>query len=101
MTSDAQIAIEKTEKVTAEFSVALEKLIDVERNFADQSKKASGTVRDAAEKLAQGMSKIEKAANFDRLERYVGLLERAAIAMNMLAELEETGRLEKIAEAIR
>ena len=36
-----------------------------------------------------------------RLERYVELLERAAVAMNSLAELEKTGKLEKIAGALK
>lgn len=61
----------------------------------------SGGVRDAADKLAAGLNKIEKAANFDRLERYVELLERAAKAMDLLATLEQSGKLEKIAGALR
>lgn len=101
MTTDAEIAIEKTEKVTKEFSDSLDRFLAVEKRFADQSKRASGAVRDAGEKLANGLARIEKAANFDRLERYVDLLERAATAMNVLAELEASGKLDKIAGAIR
>lgn len=101
MTTDAEIAIEKTEKVTKEFSESLDRFLIVEKRFADQSKRASGAVRDAGEKLANGLSRIEKAANFDRLERYVVLLERAATAMNTLADLEASGKLDKIAGAIR
>ena len=101
MTSDANQAIEKTEKVMEEFSSTLDKFTAVEKKFAEESKRAAGSVRDAGEKLAQGLAKVEKAANFDRLEKYVNLLERAASAMNALAELESSGRLEKIAGAIR
>lgn len=101
MTTDAEKAIEKTEKVTKEFAATLDKFHCVERNFAEQSKRAAGNVRDAIEKLANGLAKIEKAANFDRLEKYVNLLERAAKAMETLAELESSGKLEKIAVAIR
>jgi hypothetical protein len=101
MTTDAEIAIEKTEKVTREFSDSLDRFLAVEKRFADQSKRASGAVRDAGEKLANGLSRIEKAANFDRLDRYVDLLERAATAMTVLAELEASGKLDKIAGAIR
>ena len=61
-----------------------------------QIKKASGDVRDVANKLAEGLIKIEKVANFERLERYVELLERAAQAMSVLAELEKNGKLEKL-----
>jgi hypothetical protein len=101
MSKDAEAAIAKTEKVTAEFSQSLERFLAVERNFAEQSKRASGSIRDAGEKLAQGLAKVERAANFDRLDRYVELLERAASAMRVLAELESSGKLEKIAGAIR
>jgi hypothetical protein len=101
MMEDAEKAIEKTEKMTAGFSETLEKFLSMEKNVAEQSKRAAGSVRDAGEKLAQGLAKVEKAANFDRLERYVVLLERAAAAMTTLAELETSGKLEKIASAIR
>ena len=51
--------------------------------------------------LKDKLKKVEKNANFDRLERYVLLLERAANAMHSLAELEASGKLEKIAASIR
>ena len=101
MATDAEEAIEVTNKVTKEFSESLDKFLAMEKQFAEQSKRSAGTVRDSAEKLAQGLSRVEKVANFDRLERYVVLLERAASAMNSLAELEANGKLEKIACAIR
>lgn len=101
MTTDVEKAIEKTTRVTSEFSLALDRLYNTEKQFAEESKRISGSVRAAGEKLAQGLAKVEKAANFDRLERYVVLLERAAAAMTTLAELEQSGKLEKIAGAIR
>lgn len=101
MTTDTEKAIELTDDVEKRFSKSLEKFISTEKRFADESKKASGNVRDAANKLADGLMRVEKAANFDKLERYVELLERAASAMNALAELDKSGRLSKIAEAIR
>lgn len=101
MTSDVQIAIAKTEKVTEEFSKALDKFFAVEASFVERSKKASGSVRDAADKMASGLYKIEKSADMARLQGYVELLERAATAMNALADLEKTGKLEKIANSLR
>jgi hypothetical protein len=101
MTVDAQKAIELTDDVNARFSKTLDTFTDTTTRFAKQAKTASGGVRDAADKLAAGLSRIEKAANFDRLERYVELLERAAKAMETLAVLEQSGRLDKIAAAIR
>ena len=73
----------------------------MQTQITEASKKASGNIRDATEKLSQGLLKIEKTANFDRLERYVVLLERASVAIESLAELEKNGRLEKIANAIK
>ena len=72
-----------------------------EASFITDAKKVVGNVKDAEEKLLQGLARVEKAANFERLNRYVELLERAASAMNQLAELEKEGRLDKIANAIR
>ena len=101
MKSDIEKAVEITEKGIDEFGAALDRFLALEQRYADQSKKASGSVRDASEKLAQGLARIEKAANFDRLERYVQSLERAANAISTLAEIEASGKLEKIAGAIR
>jgi hypothetical protein len=65
------------------------------------AKKCSGDVRKAADDLASGLAKVEKTANFSNLERYVSLLERAATAMQTLAELEKSGKLDKIAGALK
>ena len=64
-------------------------------------KKSSGDVRKAADDLAQGLVKVQKQADFNNLERYVLLLERAAVAMTTLAELEKAGKLQKIAGALK
>lgn len=101
MTTDAEKAIKITENVIEQFSKTLDRFNDVEATFIAKSKKSAGEVKDASERLAQGIARVEKAANFDRLEKYVQLLERAASAMTMLAELEKSGKLDKIASAIR
>ena len=101
MTKDAEKAIELTDDVAKRFKSSLSDLMATEQMFIQQSKKMSGDVRDASEKLGQGIQRIEKAANFERLERYVELLERASVAMTALGELEKTGKLDKIAAALR
>lgn len=101
MSNEIKDAIEKTETITQEFEAANHKLVTAQNKITTTVKTTSSQVRDASEKLSQGMARIEKAANFDRLERYAVLLERAAKAMNELAELEQSGRLEKIANAIK
>ena len=101
MCTDTEKAIQKTDEVTEGFEKSLNKFFDMQAQITEASKKASGNIRDATEKLANGLLKIEKTANFDRLERYVILLERASVAIESLAELEKNGRLEKIANAIK
>ena len=79
----------------------MEALVVCENRITANAKTASSKLKQAAELVGQGVVRMEKAANFDRLERYVSLLERAAVAMTTLGELEKSGKLEKIAEAIR
>ena len=95
---------EVTEAVQATinaFGRSMDKLVETEQELDAKTKRVSGNIRDNAQKLADGLSRVEKLANFDRLERYVGLLERAASAMEVLSDMEKSGKLEKIASAIR
>jgi hypothetical protein len=92
---------ETLDKAIEGFSKSLSRFNDLQDDFAAKAKRASGLVRDASEKLAQGIERVEKAANFERLDRYVTLLERAAAAMTTLADLEAKGKLDKIANAMR
>jgi len=98
---DIQVAQEKINHMLGVMAQSVNTLIATEETLTTKSRQIGGKVRDAADKLSTGLAKIEKAANFDRLERYVELLERAAAAMGTLAELEKLGKLEKIAAAIR
>ena len=83
------------------FSRSIDNLQTTTNNLKQEIKRVSGDVRKAADDLASGLLKVEKQANFANLERYVSLLERAATAMQTLAELEKTGKLEKIAGALK
>ena len=98
---DLDKANDLIEKSFERLGNSLGKLIYAEKNAAEGVKKISGKVRDSTQKLSDGLSKIEKLANFDRLEKYVLLLERADKAISSLAKLEETGKLQKIAAAVR
>jgi hypothetical protein len=101
MATDFEAATTICDNATALFGRSMESMLSAESSMAAAAKKSSGNIRKAADDLAQGLAKVEKTANFDRLEKYVGLLERAATAMNLLAELEKTGRLDKIAGALK
>ncbi len=100
MSEDARKAIEIANEVDVSLGVVLDRLSDKHKRFVEASKRASGDVRDAADKLASGLQRVEKAANFDRLERLVDLLERASAAMVVLAELERDGKLDRISRAL-
>jgi hypothetical protein len=101
MNTQIKEAVNSVEAETKMFVNAIGNLRQQEEQLAELTKKTSGTVRKSANELAEGLIKVEKMADFTRLERYVALLERAALAFDSLAELEKTGKLEKIALAIK
>ena len=101
MSADFDKATELVDEATRRFEIAIQRLVSSEKKATENAKQVSGKVRDSAQKLSDGLMRIEKQANFDRLERYVELLERADKALNSLAELEKSGKLEKIAAAVR
>ena len=97
--------IKKSEQIMeiaiSNFQKSYERFNTVVNSISDLTKKASSNVRKAADDLSSGLAKVEKQANFNNLERYVVLLERAATAMSTLSELEKTGKLDKIAGALK
>jgi hypothetical protein len=101
MSKDVDAAVVKMEAMTSEFAKALGKFTAMEAKVVEQAKKTSGSVRDSADKLGAGFAKLEKTADFNRLERYVDLLERAATALTTLSELERAGKLDKISSALK
>ena len=101
MNDDLKKATNLSEECFSVFSVSLNNLLKKEQEISESSKKASGNVRKATNDLAEGLSKLEKTANFANLEKYVLLLERAANSLTTLAELEKTGHLSKISGALK
>jgi len=83
------------------FNFALNQLLTKEKEISESSKKVSGNIRKSANELAEGLIKLEKTVNFQNLERYVGLLERAATTLETLAQLEKNGDLTKIIGALK
>lgn len=96
--SDAADIFEQAEK---QLSFQLDKYLEKSNKLSAIAKKTSGDVRKAADDLSSGLLKVEKTANFSNLERYVLLLERAASAISILADLDKSGKLEKIASALK
>ena len=101
MTKDLEEATNLINESTSFLEVSIEKLLKTENDLMDKSKKVSGSVRKSAHDLMTGMAAIEKMANFDKLERYVMLLERTASAMTILSELDKNGKLEKLMTVIK
>ena len=101
MSIDFEKATKTTEDMLAVFNGALNKLIQKETEVSDSAKRVSGNVRKAANELNEGLQRIEKVANFQNLERYASVLERAASALTILADLEKSGSLEKISKAMK
>ena len=98
--NDMAAATELLDEANDRFSRSLDRFVNLQKEIADASKKASADIRKATDSLAQGLSRLEKFTNFNQLERNVELLERAAKAIDMLATLHMSGKLEKIAEAL-
>jgi hypothetical protein len=101
MNEKIKYAVDVVDDLNSMFEKSINNLIEKENKLSEVAKKASGNVRNSANDLLNGLLKIEKTADFNRLERYVELLERASVAISTLAELEKTGKLEKIAASIR
>ena len=101
MSVDLNHAVETLNEAERVFGKAIDSYHAKTITLSTIAKKCSGDVRKAADDLASGLVKVEKAANFSNLERYVALLERAATAMQTLAELEKAGKLDKIATALK
>lgn len=101
MRDNLKDAAETIDGLAELFNNQVKNLGDKREALEVSCKKVSSSVRDSANKLGEGLIRVEKMADFNKLERYVDLLERAASAFNQLAELEKTGKLEKIAASIR
>jgi len=89
------------DKAIEHFDKSYQRFRLLETAIQKDIKTKAGDIKAAEEKLMQGLARIEKAANFDRLQQYVSLIERASSAMTLLADLQKDGRLDKIATAIR
>lgn len=95
---DAKVIIENQ---MTQMDNVISRLRSKEQEVADTAKEVSAKVRISTEKLNQGMAKIEKLANFNRLEVLLTQLERAELALSSLAKLEQSGKLDKILNALK
>ena len=81
------------------FTRKLNQYMKAEREVYGAAKQTPSELLDTAQKLSAGLTKIETLDDLNLLESCVALLERAAIYR--LAELHDSGKLEKILAAIK
>jgi len=101
MSTDFDNATQMIEGAQERMSAAITALRKQEEAISEGSKRVSQNVRKAANDMAEGLNRISKLGDFNNLERYVTLLERAAGAMTVLADLEKDGKLAKITAAVK
>ena len=101
MTSDTKKASDLLDEADKIFRGKLDKFQQTQDRLIDSSTAASRSVRESTQKMSEGLARIEKQADFNRLERCVVLLERANQALASLAELEQDGKLDRITNALK
>jgi len=101
MNDDIKKATDLLDEANELFNQRLNTYIKTQEKITDQTKNISRALRESTQQMGEGLSRIEKKANFTNLEKYVVLLERANAALSSLAELEKNGKLNKISEALK
>lgn len=101
MSAQIEEATAVVEEATKLFNKAFDHLMQTETKVSEAANGVSGRVKNSANDMHEGLQRIEKLANFDKLERHVAVLERAAAAMKVLAELEQNGSLKRIHDTFK
>ena len=89
------------EQLTKVFGNKIQQFTKIQADLSEQAKKVSGQVRDSANKLNTAMQTLDKSMNLDKLQQQTELLERMAAAMIALANLEQSGHLDRISKALK
>jgi exonuclease VII large subunit len=101
MSNDLDNARDLIDQHVIALDQAIEHMIKREKQLTESSKLTSGKLRDSVQKLSDGLARVEKVANFDRLERYADMLERIERSLSSLAEMEKSGLLAKISSSLK
>ena len=101
MNKDIETATKTANEALLIFENSIVQVIKKQTEVSESAKKVSGSIRQAANELSEGLIKLEKSANFQNLEKYAEILERCATSLSTLAELQKNGLLEKIGIAIK
>lgn len=111
----AHLQRQTARRVTPEFERAAETIDDLVDHLAEVharmlksmdalasgAKEASRKARSSATDMSALLEKINRGANYDRLQKNVEVLERIAAAMTTLADLEKSGHLARVMKALQ
>lgn len=87
-------SIDKVETLT-------EKLQREEESMASSTKRTIGKVKTTVSQLSDSLAKVEKLANFDKLERYNNTLCSIADSLERISALEKGGKLDAVIKALK
>lgn len=104
-TSEAQSQADDAKRIIATVNVSVmdsyRELCRSTELVLKEAQSVSRNVRQASESLGQGLARIEKTANLDKLERHANTLERIVDSLKYLSEMESAGKLDKIAAVLK
>ena len=98
------LVLKANAKLDAMLNVIAEKrdeMIRFEKEITEQTKKIGSSIRNQAERLAQSFAKFEKEVNLDQLTQRANDLERIACALESIANLHTSGKLENIGNMLK
>lgn len=83
------------------FTDLLSQVEDKEQKLQKTSKSAIGKVKSSINELGSSMKKIDQLANFTQLQHQADCLERIASSLERISELEKTGKLSAVIQAMK
>ena len=112
--SESNVIIRKVKDMTPKITEALDvmegsidkveelnkRLLNSEKSVAESSKKAVSKVKSSVNEISDSVAKIEKIANFDKLERYSKTLMEIADSLERISLLQNDGRLDGVIKAL-
>lgn len=78
-----------------------DKMIKAEKELSEETKSVGGKIRQNAERIAQSFERFEKTINLEQLNSRANDIERIANALDKIASLHESGKLETIGNMLK
>ena len=100
MSSKIKEALDVMECSIVKVSELNDRLLNSEKSVAESSKKAVSKVKSSVNEITDSVAKIEKIANFDKLERYSKTLLDIAGSLERISLLQNDGRLDSVIKAL-